>query len=366
MRTTYREVRALAAALVLGAALVGTAAAAAGDDDNRDRELRVMTINMDEATDFGPIFAAKTPAQLLSATAAAFQQVQASNIPERANGIAAEIGAAAPDLVGLQEVSLFQTGPFLHPPATTVAFDMLQSLLDALAARGLAYAPVAVLVNTDSEAPSALGVDVRITNRDVMLMRTDLPASELALVGVQTSHFTHNLTLSFLGGTVTDLRGWIAVDARKRGKPYRFVTTHLEAYSSALRSAQAAELIAGHADTTLPVIFGGDFNSDADSGDPLENDASRLMADAGFLDAWTTAQPADPGFTWPLHCEDTFTPCSTPRARIDLLLFRGPVSAADARLLGTSSADLTPSGLWPSDHAAVAGTFVLAPDPHER
>jgi hypothetical protein len=73
--------------------------------------------------------------------------VHATNFPERAQALAAGIAANQPDLVGLQEVSLIrsQVPPDFSPipNATTVEFDYLQILLDALAAHGLSYAPVA-------------------------------------------------------------------------------------------------------------------------------------------------------------------------------------------------------------------------------
>src|SRR6266496_291818 len=59
----------------------------------RDRVLTVMTRNLDTGTDFGPIFSATTPLQLLTAVGEAYAEVQASNIPERAAGIAKEIEA---------------------------------------------------------------------------------------------------------------------------------------------------------------------------------------------------------------------------------------------------------------------------------
>src|SRR5215471_16392163 len=71
----------------------------------------VMTQNMDDGTDFGPIFGALTLDTLKAAAAATYAEVQASNIPERATALASEIVATQPDVVGLQEVSLWRTGP---------------------------------------------------------------------------------------------------------------------------------------------------------------------------------------------------------------------------------------------------------------
>jgi hypothetical protein len=55
--------------------------------------------------------------------------------------------------------------------------------------------------------------------------------------------------------------------------------------------------------------------------------------------------------TWPLHLEDPVAP-SSPNQRIDLVLERGVIPVFDFRV-GNTPAALTPSGLWPSDHAGV-------------
>src|SRR5437660_11869004 len=94
--------------LTMSICLSGVHANAAG----RDRVLTVMTRNMDTGTDFGPIFSATTPLQLLTAVGAAYAEVQASNIPERAAGIAKEIEAKQPDRVGLQGVYTGHIGTF--------------------------------------------------------------------------------------------------------------------------------------------------------------------------------------------------------------------------------------------------------------
>ena len=104
------------------------------DDEDNGRLLNVMTRNMFIGTDFGPILTATTFDQFASEVAIAYLHVQQSNIPERAAALAKEIRAKQPDLVGLQEASIWRTGP-LFGAATTVTYDALQSLLDELAAR---------------------------------------------------------------------------------------------------------------------------------------------------------------------------------------------------------------------------------------
>ena len=141
------------------------------------------------------------------------------------------------------------------------------------------------------------------------------------------------------------------------------MTTHLESFDPGVRAAQALELVAGPLNTPLPVIFAGDLNSDADSSDPTERAAFQARLNAGLIDAWSTIHPEDPGFTWKLHGEDPFTPGSMLSQRIDVILSRAFVPV-DAALMGTNpNSDLTPSGLWPSDHAGVVASFAVDPKP---
>ena len=336
-----------------GAAVLATEAGAS------TRMVNVMTQNMDEATDFGPVLGASTVPALLSAVAGIYIEVQASAIPERAAAVAREIALNQPTLVGLQEVSLWRIGPFGTPPATTVAFDQLQSLLDALNRQGVHYAPIGIRTGLDAEAPSALGFDVRVTDRDVVLARTDLPASQFQVLNVQVQNFATQLTVTNpVIGPLTIPRGWIAVDAQIRGTVYRFVTTHLEAVSIPVQIAQGNELLSGPGNTTNPLIFAADFNSAA-AGGPDSNATYGNFAQAGYEDAWAANFPGDPGFTWPLHGEDPFTSVSTPTERIDLVFVRNGVGVLDTQRIGNAFADLTPSGLWPSDHAGVVASLSM-------
>ena len=179
--------------LILGAPSVN-----AGEADHRDRNLRVMTRNMDLGSDFGYIFEvlATTPndsSALLLAITRTYLEVLASHIPQRADALAAEIQTTQPDLVALQEVSTVSTGPF-GAPATTVVEDQLDDLLDALDQRGLHYAPVTINKNADVTLPSLDPsfqhlVEVRLVDSDVVLARTDLPVSEFKLEKLQKGNF---------------------------------------------------------------------------------------------------------------------------------------------------------------------------------
>jgi endonuclease/exonuclease/phosphatase family metal-dependent hydrolase len=340
-----------------GILVLGWGATSAQADDGDGRSVTVMTRNVYIGTDLGPIFAAPSVPALLGATAAAFLNIQATNFPARAEALADEIAAAQPDLVGLQEVVIIQTGAFLSPaPATTVVADYLQLLLAALESRRLDYTPVAVNVNVDAELPTALGFDVRVTDSDVILARTKR-GPKVAISNVQEHNFATNLVVPTVGGPLPLLRGWSAVDVKLRGQRFRFVNTHLEPLSAAVQIAQANELLTGPAATTLPLLFVGDFNSRAD-GTSTATYANLLGA--GFTDAWSQAKPGDPGFTC-CQAANLLNPASTLDERIDLVLHRAGAGkhaegfrARRAEVVGDEPADrLVPSGLWPSDHAGV-------------
>ena len=320
-------------------------------DNGAHRSITVMTRNMDEGTDFKLLFGATTPSQFAAAAGATYQEVLASNIPERAAAIAAEIAQTQPDVVSLQEVSLWRTGTLFHPPAQNVTFDQLASLQQSLAAAGIDYAPAVVLDELDAEAPTTLGFDVRVTDRDVLLVRADKPRGQLSIDNSQSAHFSTLLTIPSAVGPVTVPRGWASVDVTVRGRLVRVIATHLESFSVAVQSAQAQELANGPAATALPVILAGDLNT----GPGVSPAYGQLIAD-GFTDTWDSTHPADPGFTNPLFTEDPFVASATPDQRIDLVLVRGDAEPVSDLLTGNDVADLTPSGLWPSDHAGVVAT----------
>jgi hypothetical protein len=73
--------------------------------------LTVMTRNLDSGSDYGPIFSAQNQQQFLQATTGVWQEVQASDPPERMAGIAQEIANTEPEIVSLQEAALYRTGP---------------------------------------------------------------------------------------------------------------------------------------------------------------------------------------------------------------------------------------------------------------
>lgn len=326
------------------------------------RQLTVMTRNLYLGTDLTPIVTAPSVPLLFQRVAEGFLQVQASNFPERAEAIADEIRDAGPALVGLQEVSLWRTdAPADGPasPAETIAYDFLAILMGELAERGLSYDVVATTTSFDAELPSALGVDVRLTDRDVILARTELPTSHLKISNVVERNFETALTLPtpIPGVSFTALRGWNSVDVKWRGKSFTFVNTHLEAFSGPVQVAQGNELLAAIAGSPHPVILVGDLNSAAD-GSSTPTYANVVAA--SFADSWSAVHPGAPGYTC-CQAPHLLNPVSLLHERIDLIMFRGAVGAVSSEVVGDEPADRTLSGRWPSDHAGVVSTLRILP-----
>jgi len=336
--------------------------AAKAPDVGGQREVTVMTRNLYLGAELDPVLEAGSPLALLYAVAEVFQAVQDTDYPDRAEALADEIAAARPTLIGLQEAALWRVqspGDILTggtTPAEDVVYDFVGILLDELEDRGASYEVVVSQDNLDVELPSITGDDIRLTDRDVILARTDLPYGYLQIEGTSAGHFQNLAVVSVAGGQVPILRGWVAADVKVRGKEFRFLNTHLEDDPfPAAQEAQAAELLSGPADVDLPVICVGDFNSDA-AGDGT--DSYDLMLDAGFDDAWWDADPLDPGLTWG-HAADLLNEEPNMTERIDFVLYLGSFEVTDVFLVGEEDGDQSPSGLWPSDHAGVVATLVF-------
>jgi len=346
---------AVAAFLVL-ALVLGSAAATADNRESEGRTVRVMTQNMYTGTFFGELRAATTPAQFVAAMTVTYQHILATKPAERAVAIAHEIARLEPDLVGLQQASILRTGS--GPPATTVTFDLVQTLLAELAKQGRHYDVVAVVPGLDAEAPTTLGFDARVTTRDVLIARTDV--ADLELSNLQIRQYLAAPTAQTPLGPFTDTSGFGAIDVSLHGHTFRFVTTHLDV-TPGIAFVQASELVQTAVATSLPVVLVCDCNATPDLPADPTFPSYKLIKDAGFVDAFRTAHPNQPGFTFS-QAEDLLNPVSSLTRRIDLVQYRGGFGIKDVQVVGADPADRTPSGLWPSDHAGVVATLTLPQD----
>jgi endonuclease/exonuclease/phosphatase family metal-dependent hydrolase len=349
-----RRLRLTIVLLTAGAALASAGAGIA----QAHSKVEVMTRNMYIGADLTPLIAAQTLPEFLAATGQAYTNVLASDPPARIRAMAREIDKTDPEIVGLQEVALFQTDtvpPVLDgpaTPATTTSFDFLQMLLDALADRRAHYTVLTISTNSATEAPTSLGFDVKLTDRDVLLARSDLSPRKLSWSNASSAHFAVNLTLPSVAGPITFTRGYNVADFTAKKRTFRVVNTHLEPAAEPVQDAQAAELLAGPLSTgPRSQILIGDINSDpgATGTNPYD-----MFAAAGFADTWTETHRRDPGLTCCFGELLLDADASVFDERIDVVLTRGARKrATSAKIVGTDPRNRTPSGRWPSDHAGV-------------
>jgi len=365
----------LACLLVLATLIASVSSALVGAAvPGGKRGLDAMTVNLYVG---GPIekIMALNPAdpnyltKLVSTVTEVYCDVLASQPPLRLQGVADQIAARMPDIVLVEEASLLRTqspGDLIiggTTPATTVVFDYLQLLTDALAARGAHYQVAATSQEIDVEMPmynmeTGTIDDVRLTDREGILVRTDLPPpGQISVANPQSGNFSHVIQIPGTG--ISILRGWCSVDVFIRGQNFRYICAHLEEETvPLLQVVQAQELLSGPAASELPVVLCGDFNAD-----PLHRDgaiAYDTIIAGGFEDAWAIANPANPagGLTWG-HDPFLADPGNAFDRRIDFVFYRGagfiPVEADVVDLLLNR---LQPP-LWGSDHAALAVSLLI-------
>jgi len=366
-----------ATGLLLSLLLAAAVTAAPGNGPRVGGKRGVETINMNlyVGGGIGRVMALNPadPAyvsNLVFTVTGVFYEIVASDPATRLNGVADEIAARRPDLVAVQEASLIRNqspGDLVvggTQPATNVVYDYLAILVNALEARGAHYAVVACTEEADVEMPmfnlqTGTIDDARLTDRDAILVRTDLPPGQLHVSNPQGGHFTNRIELP----TVTVLRGWCSVDVFIRGENLRYVCAHLEEETAPqIQMGQAVELLASLADVGRPVILSGDFNAD-----PLQRNGVATydaFAAAGFDDAWGVVNAANPtgGLTWG-HDELLADPTVPFIWRLDLVLFRGcGLTPTQSEVLDLGL-DRAQPPFWSSDHAALTADFRIA-QPH--
>ncbi len=377
----------IAAVALLAIALACTAFAGIAQAKARGSLVNVMTRNLYLGADLTPAIESKSTSEFIEANGGIYRQVEATNFPVRAKGLAKEILSKEPDLVGLQEVALWREappslGPVFSgkPEATTVKYDFLQLLLAQLNKKKALYKPVVVQDEFDFEAPAnANGVpgdgpgggtgvlanaetNARLTMRDVILKRLH---SGVATSNAKSGNFSHLLVVKVAGAKeISVTRGWTSVDAKVRGsKKFHFVNTHLEAFDNeaeypSVRAQQAAELVEPGGPATsksLPVILLGDLNSDVKTEvKPGDGQAYRVLTQAGFRER-ATDKPTG-------CCIDSSYDLKTGsnaemNHKVDHIMTSSPkqVKLLVSKVTGRSKTN----GYWDSDHAGLFSSLDL-------
>jgi hypothetical protein len=211
-----------------------------------------------------------------------WDQVTATDFTKRAPALAVDVASAHPDVIGIQEATTWQCRPGLFSPTTTV-YDFTQQFLDATKQAGTPYVvasanggtaanpgytipPIPFLTRIhDPETFQPLfgtdDADCGFVIADVLAVRADLAGSVLA---AGTNDYRTKADVVPVAFTIT--RGYAWADIDIDGTPIRFVTTHLESLWKANQvppsAQQATELAVQLADTRMPLVVMGDFNSD--------------------------------------------------------------------------------------------------------
>jgi endonuclease/exonuclease/phosphatase family metal-dependent hydrolase len=351
--TSRRATAALLTALCACVALPAAASAKPGD-------LKVMTRNVYLGADLIPLAIPAPLPAFEQAAAQRFQTVVANDFPTRAKALAAEIRKAKPDIIGVQEATIWRRGADgvkdgPTTPATQVIYDSSRELLKALRAAGSPYREVVGRDWFDFEAPTALGYDVRVTQRDVILVRK---GSKMKVRKTFRGAFANHFDPPTPVGVARQLRGWVGVDGTLAKRKFRFVSTHLEAYSPAIADQQMAQLLKRSGplgSKRRRSILVGDFNS-APAGNANDRGTQR---DAS---AYYTA--IDAGFRNPLpkrrtccFAEDLHSTAKRLETWIDHVLVRRSqrIKALRSGIVGTKQV----GGLYPSDHAGITATLRL-------
>jgi endonuclease/exonuclease/phosphatase family metal-dependent hydrolase len=369
MLPTRRMLRALAGLPVVLALAVAVpdVASASSQAPQSQRQVTVMTRNLYLGADLTGIVAATTPTAAFTAMAQVAAKVELSQPVKRMDGVADEITSAQPDLVGLQEVSTWHiagrnptTGAQVVPAAD---YDFLALLLADLAANGTPYHVVVAQKNFDSAVQLPLAVQALATfaDHDVLIARDATPNSQLQVLGTGSAHFDAQLVIpvASLGTSINFDRGYEWADVQTRGKLWRVVNTHPEAYAPSELGLPGADVngpqmrqVADSVETSLPTVVLGDLNS---ANGETTRPGYTVMMTAGYADTWLALGYADSDYTC---CRNETLSGGALHSRIDHVLARGLVTAKSAMHLGVDPFDTTPP-MWPSDHAGVVTTLSI-------
>jgi endonuclease/exonuclease/phosphatase family metal-dependent hydrolase len=353
--TTLRKLTLFALAALM---LVPATALAGSSKKSKTTNVNVMTRNLYLGADIIKLASAQDRNEFEQNATALFQTVQRTDFKARSELIADEIRRTKPDLIGLQEVALWRKGADgvkdgSATPATEVVYDWLDDLDAALKERKLKYRVVRKQTEFDFEGPTSLGHDIRFTQQDAILVRVD---RKVKVRNSRSDNFDAalSLPLASVGETANVRRGWLSTDATVNGAKFRFVNTHLEAYSPDIGLQQAQELTRGPLRGSGQKVLVGDMNSERNSDDSLAIDH---LLDFGFDDTFFRKTRRDTKTC--CQSETVDNQASELRTRIDFVLAKPRVPVVRSLVVGNKPNVRTPGGLWPSDHAGVVSRLKL-------
>ena len=375
-----------------------------------DSQVTVMTRNLYLGSDVG--VAMDLIPNLSAAAQFMWDQVKKTDFNKRAPKLAAEVIAKKPDVIGLQEATIWFCKKNLFSKRTEV-FNFTKQFLDATKAQGTEYVlaqkegktalntgysiaavPFVTMVSDPETFQPLFGQDKAACGfeiADALAIRADL-ASKVLKVG----NTEYEQTYTIVPTIMTIYRGYTWADIQIGNTPVRFVTTHLESLWDKNKVPNAAiqvqQLINDLKETKMPVVVMGDFNSDPrdprmpenpNPGEqPVASDACPagtskcnaylLMSEAGFVDAGPDPMLPE-NYTWGMNALLTGPdPVRLKVAkqlgnnagytdRLDYVFMKNGVTASSVALVGA-----TPPNNLNTDHAGVVATLSIMPGSTER
>lgn len=373
-------------------------------------QVTVMTRNLYLGSDVG--VAMDLIPNLSAAAQFMWDQVKRTDFNKRAPKLAAEVIAKRPDVVGLQEATIWFCKKNLFSKRTEV-FNFTQQFLAATKAQGTEYVlakkdgitalntgysiaavPFITMVKDPETFQPLFGQDKAACGfeiADALAIRADL-ADKVLKVG----NTEYEQTYTIVPTIMTIYRGYTWADIKIGATPVRFVTTHLESLwdkNKVPNSAiQAQQLILDLSKTKNPVVVMGDFNSDPrdprmpanpNPGEqPVASDACPagtskcnaylLMTEAGYTDSGPDPMLPE-NYTWGMNALLTGAdPVRLKFAkelgntagytdRLDYVFVKNGVSVTSAGLIGA-----TPPNNLNTDHAGIVATLAINSTVSER
>jgi len=398
-----RIVKLLSAVLSMVAVLCvsGSASAQAAQASKTSRGvIKVMTRDLYLGARIDPVAEATAPAlvDFIDRYGKALRTVDANNFNVRARGLANEIRRSSPDLVGLQDVALWRTGPAqvatpLDGSITTdvIHVDFLDELMYRLNQRRKLYRVVHVQKQSDFDMPADYNgapgdgppgenrtdpngeINARLTLQDVIIARNGAGVKVRTTSGAAfTSQGSFPYardgepSLSAQGDPTFEFvplgnRGWNSAEVKVRRSPwFRFVNTQLEDFSQfKVRTAQATELVSpgGPMDSgSMPAILVGSLNTGADM-----TQASDRLAYSALLAGGLRSRIPKKLNTCCIASEVLTTRRKKPNftSQTDHILVSHPRRFQRVKTVITGN--IPGAKLWNSDHAGVVSSLRILP-----
>jgi Endonuclease/Exonuclease/phosphatase family len=253
-----------------------------------DQPLTVMSRNLYLGADVG--VAMELIPDFSAAAQFMWNQVAATDFTLRAPALAKEVIAQDADVVGLQEATHWYCKKNLWSKKVVI-FDFTKEFLDATKAAGSQY------VLASKGGTDALNIGYSIPAVPYLTMVEDpksfqpifgsdkaacgfeigdaiVVKKELADQIIQVGNTEYDASYTIIPKLMTIYRGYTWIDFAHNGSKVRIVSTHLESLWDSNKvpnsALQATQLIGDLANTKMPTIVIGDFNSDPRDPRPVD------------------------------------------------------------------------------------------------